>query len=109
MQALLAAVRKACLPGLWSQGVALARDGAVMGAERRGDTVTARVRQAGRPVPPTVVLYPADGEWSCDCGGKLDPCAHVAATAIALAQEPPPERATQAPADAAPSSSTTST
>ena len=100
MQALLAAVRKACLPGLWSQGVALARDGAVIGAERRGDTVTARVRQAGRTVAPTVVLYPADGEWSCDCGGKLDPCAHVAAAAIVLAQEPALEKAAEAPPSA---------
>ena len=98
MQALLAAVRKACLPGLWSQGVALARDGAVIGAERRGDTVTARVRQAGRPVAPTVVLYPDDTEWTCDCGGKIDPCAHVAAAAILLAQAPPIESAASVPA-----------
>ena len=24
-----------------------------------------------------------DGEWTCDCGGKVDPCPHVAAAAIA--------------------------
>jgi SNF2-related domain/Helicase conserved C-terminal domain len=86
VQAFLAAIRKACLSGLWSQGVALARDGAVLGADVKDNSVTVRVRQAGRPVAPTVVLYPEDGEWSCDCGGKIDPCAHVAAAAIALAQ-----------------------
>jgi superfamily II DNA or RNA helicase len=83
---LLAAVRKACLPGPWSQGVKLARDGAVFGEEDRGDTRVARVRMAGQVVAPTVTLYPDDGEWSCDCGGPVDPCAHVAAAAIAASQ-----------------------
>ncbi|HEX7600506.1 MAG TPA: DEAD/DEAH box helicase, partial [Polyangiaceae bacterium] len=35
---------------------------------------------------PTVTLYLEDDEWSCDCGGKVDPCAHVAAATIASAQ-----------------------
>src|SRR5690349_18619345 len=83
---LLAAVRKACLPGPWSQGVKLARDGAVFGEEDRGDSCLARVRVAGQVVAPTVTLYPDDGEWSCDCGSPVDPCAHVAAAAIALSQ-----------------------
>jgi superfamily II DNA or RNA helicase len=84
--ALLAAVRKAALPGPWSQGVKLARDGAVFGQDRRGDTVTSRVRASGQTVAPSVTLYPDDEEWSCDCGSAVDPCAHVAAAAIALAQ-----------------------
>jgi superfamily II DNA or RNA helicase len=87
LASLLAAVRKVCLPGLWSQGVKLARDGAVFGGERRGDTMTARVRAPGLAVAPSVTLYPDDGEWSCDCSSPVDPCAHVAAAAIALSQE----------------------
>ncbi|APR80896.1 Hypothetical protein A7982_06243 [Minicystis rosea] len=86
LAALLAAVRKACLPGLWSQGVKLARDGAVFGGERQGDHITARVRAAGQVVAPTVTLYPDDAEWACDCGSPVDPCAHVAASVIALTQ-----------------------
>ena len=31
----------------------------------------------------TVSLYPDGPEWTCDCEGKTDPCAHVAAAAIA--------------------------
>jgi hypothetical protein len=85
-EALLAAVRKACLPGLWSQGVKLAREGAVFDAADEGDTTTVRVAVPGKLVAPTVTLYPEDAEWSCDCGGKVDPCPHVAAAAIALAQ-----------------------
>jgi superfamily II DNA or RNA helicase len=45
-----------------------------------------------------VTLYPADGEWSCDCGGKVDPCAHVAAAAIYSAQGPTGPAAAAAPA-----------
>jgi superfamily II DNA or RNA helicase len=86
LAALLAAVRKACLSGPWSQGVKLAREGAVFGDERRGDTVTARVRAPGQVVAPSVTLYLGDDEWSCDCGSPVDPCAHVAATVIALSQ-----------------------
>lgn len=82
----LDAVRKACLPGLWSQGVKLARAGAVSVSVRDGLDVTLRVRSPESPVAPTVTLFLADEEWSCDCAGKVDPCAHVAAAAIALEQ-----------------------
>ena len=96
LASLLAAVRKACLSGPWSQGVKLARDGAVFGDDRRGDTITARVRVSGQVVAPSVTLYPDDGEWACDCGSPVDPCSHVAAAIIALAQK------AEAPSAAAP-------
>ena len=83
LEGFLETVRKSCLPGLWSEGVRLCREGKVT---RAGDDETFRVRAAGRAVSPTVTLYPDDGEWSCDCGGKVDPCAHVAAAAIFAAQ-----------------------
>ncbi len=82
----LSAVRSACPPGLWSQGVKLARDGAVSLASRVGDELTLRVRESGRAVAPTVILYVGDEEWDCDCGGRVSPCNHVAAAAIALAK-----------------------
>lgn len=89
MDALLRAIREACPPGLWSQGVNLARSGAVLVARRTASEITCRVRAPGHAVAPTVVLYIDidDVEWSCDCGGKVDPCAHVAA-AIVAAREP---------------------
>jgi superfamily II DNA or RNA helicase len=83
---LLAAVRKACLPGLWALGVKLAREGAVFGHEAQGEAIALRVQTPGAAVAPSVTLYPNDTEWTCDCGGKIDPCAHVAAAAIAAAQ-----------------------
>jgi superfamily II DNA or RNA helicase len=75
-------VRKACLPAIWSQGVKLAREGSVSRIGSGKGEATFRVRAPGYPVAPTVTLYFEDGEWSCDCGGKVDPCPHVAAAAI---------------------------
>ena len=81
---ILDAVRKACLPAIWSQGVKLAREKSVSRVRASAETEASfRVRAAGHVVAPTVVLYLEDEEWSCDCGGKADPCAHVAAAVIA--------------------------
>ena len=80
---LLDAVRKASLPGVWSQGVKLAREGSVTLAGKAAGEMTLRVRAPGFAVPPTVTLYDEALEWSCDCEGKVDPCMHVAAAAIA--------------------------
>ncbi|MBK6694132.1 MAG: DEAD/DEAH box helicase [Myxococcales bacterium] len=80
---MLDVVRKACLPAVWSQGAKLAREGSVQGTATAGEF---RVRAPGFALALTVTLYPDDEEWSCDCAGKVDPCAHVAAAAIADAQ-----------------------
>jgi superfamily II DNA or RNA helicase len=81
---LLEAVRAACPRGLWSQGVKLARDGAVRRESATGGEIILRVTASGMAVAATVVLYPGDGEWECDCAGRFDACAHVAAAVIAL-------------------------
>ena len=86
MQALLEAIRKACLPGVWSQGVKLGREGAVTSGTTTADELTFRVRAPGHAIALTVTLYVEGPEWTCDCDGKVDPCAHVAAAAIAAAQ-----------------------
>ncbi len=86
MQTLLEAIRKACLPGVWSQGVKLAREGAVTAGAAKPDELTFRVRAQGHAIALTVTLYVEGPEWTCDCEGKTDPCAHVAAAAIAVAQ-----------------------
>ncbi len=85
MQRLLETIRKASLPGVWSQGVKLARENAVTLAASGKGELTLRVRAPGQIVAPTVTLYVDGGEWSCDCDGKADPCMHVAAAAIAVA------------------------
>ncbi len=82
----LETVRRACPVGIWSQGVKLARDGAVTLAEEKPAEVTLRVRERGRAVAPTVILYPPDGEWDCDCESRGPMCNHVAAASIAWAQ-----------------------
>ena len=86
MQALFDAIRKASLPGIWSQGVKLARDGAVSSSAAKADELTFRVRATGNAVALTVTLYVDGPEWTCDCDGKTDPCAHVTAAIIASSQ-----------------------
>lgn len=82
--ALLEAIRAEAKPGIWTSGVTLARNGAVALQAQSDSEVELRVRSPGRPVALTVVLYPNDGAWECDCPGRVDPCEHVVAAAIAL-------------------------
>jgi superfamily II DNA or RNA helicase len=83
MQAVLDAIRKASLPGIWSQGVKLARESAVTSISSTPLEHTFRVRAPGHAIALTVTLYVEGPEWTCDCAGKTDPCAHVAAAIIA--------------------------
>ena len=82
------AVRKATKAGIWSVAVKLARDEAVRVESRDDDEIVTRVRSPGRLVAPTAILYPSEREWDCDCGGRVMPCEHIAAAAIALSQGP---------------------
>jgi superfamily II DNA or RNA helicase len=86
LASLLAAIRKRCKSGLWSQGVTLARAGGVVVESQSADEIVLRVRAPGKVVPPTVVLYPTENEWECDCPSRVSPCEHVAAAAIALGE-----------------------
>ena len=83
---LLTAIRKRCKSGLWSKGVTLARDGGVAIESQTAEEIVLRVRSPGRPVAPTVVLYPGEPEWECDCPSQFSPCEHVAAAAIVLGE-----------------------
>jgi superfamily II DNA or RNA helicase len=89
MQTLLEAVRKASLAAVWSQGVKLARESAVTRVSSGKGEITLRVRGPGYAIAPTVTLYVEGLEWSCDCGGKVDPCAHVTAAVISAAAAGP--------------------
>lgn len=87
LQKLLAALRRACKPGVWSSGVNLVRAGAVAVESRNDEEIVLRVRAHGQAVPPSVVLYPGEDEWDCDCSGRMRPCEHLAAAAVALSQD----------------------
>jgi hypothetical protein len=65
--------------------VKLARENAVTRASLGNGEITLRVRAPGHAIAPTITLYFESLEWSCDCGGRVDPCAHVAAAVIAAA------------------------
>jgi hypothetical protein len=84
VQDLFETVRNRASRSAWSRGVELARAEAVVGEQADEDEIVLRVRISGSVVHPTVILYPQDREWECSCGGADDPCAHVAAAAIAL-------------------------
>lgn len=83
--ALLEAIRAEAKPGLWASGVKLARAGAAALEKKQGAEFVFRVKPTQRPVPHTVYLTP-DDSWECSCDGAVDPCEHVVAAAIALAQ-----------------------
>lgn len=83
---LFQAIKAEALPGIWSQGVKLARSGAIELGPRQGGETVFRVPTPGRAVAPTVVLYAEELEWTCDCGGRNDPCEHAIAAAIAWQQ-----------------------
>ncbi|MCP3142681.1 DEAD/DEAH box helicase [Pyxidicoccus xibeiensis] len=83
---LLEAVRKEAKPGIWTNGVNLARTGAVVLQAQKAGELELRVRAKGRPVALTVVLYPNDDAWECDCPSLVDPCEHVVAAAISIQQ-----------------------
>ncbi len=77
-------IREECSRANWSRGVDLARARAVH-AERVDPTEAVfRVTNPGGMLAPTVTLRLDDPAWDCDCPGSDDPCAHVAAAAIAL-------------------------
>jgi superfamily II DNA or RNA helicase len=87
---LLDSLREACLPSVWSRGVALARDGAIRrdpDAEE-GDAQARHllVPVPRRGVPVHVVLVPGEDEWGSDCECRDDPCEHVVAAALAWAE-----------------------
>jgi superfamily II DNA or RNA helicase len=83
---LLEAIREEALPGIWASGVKLARAEAVLLESQTGGEVVLRVKPAGRTVAQSVILTPGDASWECDCPGRVDPCEHVVAAAIALQQ-----------------------
>ena len=81
---LLEALKKDGLPAVFAQGVKLAREGTVV-AERQGEEeAVLRVRSPHQATYVTVTLYFEELEWTCDCPGPADPCAHVVAAALAV-------------------------
>lgn len=88
MKALLKAVREEASAAVWSQGVGLARSGAVGDGRALATGVEVTVHAPGAAVTPLVTLWPDLEEWSCECASPDDVCAHVAAAVIRLAQNP---------------------
>lgn len=84
MEELLSAIRAACSPKTWSQGVEFARRLAVTGVSDEDGEVVCRVKATDRTVPYSVRLYAEDAEWDCDCGARTACCEHVAGAAIAV-------------------------
>jgi hypothetical protein len=96
---IVASLRRASKPGVWSAGVNLVRAGAVTLESQSDEEIVLRVRSAGRAVPAQVVLYPGEDEWDCDRPGRQRPCEHLTAAAIALGQATPDSAGgTEAPA-----------
>ncbi|MBI5512810.1 MAG: DEAD/DEAH box helicase [Deltaproteobacteria bacterium] len=81
LRRLVGALKRRCPPPRWRDGETLSR-GPVVTRRESDDEVVLELTVEGLGFTPTVVLYPEEGEWACDCGGS-DPCAHVVAAALA--------------------------
>ncbi|MDR3606887.1 MAG: SNF2-related protein [Oligoflexia bacterium] len=96
------AIQKAALSGIWSKGVALARDGAVILDASDGEEIRLRVKTPGRTVSSRVTLWPnsdpEDEDWHCDCGDRNELCMHIVAAAVALKNSQLAQEETQASA-----------
>ncbi|HEU4730085.1 MAG TPA: hypothetical protein VFT22_19440, partial [Kofleriaceae bacterium] len=91
LEALRDVVRAEATERTWSQGVALARDGRVVGRKpdggspggrvggKDGAEIELEVRVPGRPTPFEVILDPAHREWECTCTSRDPVCSHVVA------------------------------
>ncbi len=86
MREFMKTVRGASSKAVWSRGVELSRADAVSLEAESGNEVNLRVVTRGGLIAPTVTLYVVDEEWECSCSSEDDPCEHVAAATIALAQ-----------------------
>ena len=78
------ALHEAASSRVWSQGVTLAREQRVTGRGATATEITLEIRVPARPTPFTVVLYPGDQEWDCDCGGREAACSHAVAATLAV-------------------------
>ena len=89
----------------WSQGVEMARYGAVIPERADDEEVVVNVLPTGAIKPFEIYLWLEDEDWSCGCKDATRPgagaCAHVAAATIAwkhgLTKPPPPRAPGQAP------------
>ena len=84
MQALFEAVRQACTPHVWSRGVEFTRANAVLSDRANEEEVVFKVVAQDRAVQPTVILWPDEEDWLCDCDHPEAVCPHVAAAVIAF-------------------------
>ena len=82
LKAVVALLKKRCPSGRLATAEGLVREGAVLLDRETDDELVFAVRVADWPTPYTATVYPAEQEWTCDCGGS-DPCAHVVAGIVA--------------------------
>jgi SNF2-related domain/Helicase conserved C-terminal domain len=84
LQKFFQTIQKASLPGIWTKAIALARDNLVQIDSWTGNEVVLKVRSPDKAVSLKVNLWLDDEDYFCDCEGRVEPCAHVAAAVVAL-------------------------
>ncbi len=79
-------VRDASLPGIWSKGVALGRNGLYTLHKSSDGEVLAHLSLSNQAVGHKIQLWPEDDDWFCDChpADKADVCAHVIGLILAI-------------------------
>jgi superfamily II DNA or RNA helicase len=84
LERMISDARSAAGANLWGAAVELSRRGAVQGVSDDGEEAHLLVKTGQRAVPFEVYLWPKDGDWGCDCGGRGKVCLHVAAAIISM-------------------------
>jgi superfamily II DNA or RNA helicase len=77
-------IQKKALPGVWAQGLKLARERSVQLDQTTSGELRLRVKAGARAVASQVTLWPDEDDAFCDCGSEIEPCIHVVACVIAL-------------------------
>ncbi len=106
IESLFEQLQEEALPGIWSRGVALARDKAVLLDSQRPGEFVLRVKTPGKAVSPKVSVWPGDSatgeepDAHCDCGERVEPCMHLIAAVVSLKNQWAAAPSADAPASA---------
>ena len=79
-------IQKQCIPVVWSKGLGLVRQNAVILDSETEEEIRFRIAIKNKAVSPIVTFWPEDEDAYCDCSSPQEPCEHIAAAAIALKQ-----------------------
>jgi len=83
----LESLKEEVLPGIWSKGVALARNlksVEKISSHSEKKELKFKIQTTERILAFQVTLWPEDQDSYCNCGSKIEPCHHIVAVTLAV-------------------------